>query len=143
MRELERFRGRPIKTMGDGFLATFDGPARAIRCANAVAELAWQRFGVQVRSGLHTGEIELIGRDVGGMAVHIAARVLAQAAPSEVLVSGTVKDLVVGSGIEFAERGEHELRGVPGLWRLWAVGLRATERSRAPVASGDEDPQSP
>jgi class 3 adenylate cyclase len=143
MRELERFRGRPIKTMGDGFLATFDGPARAIRCATAVAELAWRRFGVKVRSGLHTGEIELIGRDVGGIAVHIAARVLAQAAPNEVLVSGTVKDLVVGSGIEFADRGEHELRGVPGTWRLWAVGARPPTRSRAPVASGDEGPQSP
>jgi class 3 adenylate cyclase len=143
MRELTRFRGRPIKTMGDGFLATFDGPARAIRCADAVADLAWRRFGVQVRTGLHTGEIELIGGDVGGMAVHIAARVLGEAAPSEVLVSGTVKDLVVGSGIEFADRGEHELRGVPGLWRLWAVGARAPQRSRTPVASGDESPRSP
>jgi class 3 adenylate cyclase len=118
--QLERFRGRSIKTMGDGFLSTFDGPARAIRCAQAVDEAA-TRYGVQVRSGLHTGEIELIGDDVGGIGVHIAARVMAQAGPGEVLVSGTVKDLVVGAGIEFEDRGEHELRGVPGVWRLWAT----------------------
>jgi class 3 adenylate cyclase len=142
-RELERFRGRPIKTLGDGFLATFDGPARAIRCAAALSELAQRRFGVQVRSGLHTGEIELMGSDVGGIGVHIAARVLAQAQAGEVLVSGTVKDLVVGSGIEFSDRGEHELRGVPGAWRLWAVDGRAAQQPRAFVASGDEGPRAP
>ncbi len=119
--ELTRFRGRAVKTMGDGFLATFDGPARAIRCAAAIRAAARDGFGLEVRVGLHTGEIELIGADVGGMAVHIAARVIASATPGEVLVSGTVKDLVVGSGIEFEDRGEHELRGVPGQWRLWAA----------------------
>jgi class 3 adenylate cyclase len=118
--ELERYRGRAIKTLGDGFLSTFDGPARAIRCALAIHEAA-ERYGLRARSGLHTGEIELIGGDVGGIAVHIAARVMAQAKPEEVLVSGTVKDLVVGSGIEFEDRGEQELRGVPGTWRLWAT----------------------
>jgi class 3 adenylate cyclase len=107
--------------MGDGFLATFDGPARAIRCAMALSEAARAQFGVEVRTGLHTGEIELIGDDVGGIAVHIGARVGASAGPGEVLVSGTVKDLVVGSGIRFEERGETVLRGVPGSWRLWAV----------------------
>jgi class 3 adenylate cyclase len=120
-RELDRFRGRAVKTMGDGFLATFDGPARAIRCAGAIRELARSQFELEVRFGLHTGEIELMRGDVGGIAVHIGARVSALAAPGEVLVSGTVKDLVVGSGISFEDRGEHELRGVPDRWRLWAV----------------------
>jgi class 3 adenylate cyclase len=120
-RELRRFRGRPIKTMGDGFLATFDGPARAIRCATAIRDTAREQFGLEVRSGLHTGEIELIGDDVGGIAVHIGARVGSSAGPGEVLVSGTVKDLVVGSGIAFEDRGERELKGVPGTWRLFAV----------------------
>lgn len=120
-RELRRFRGRPIKTMGDGFLATFDGPARGIRCATAIRDTAREQFGLEVRSGLHTGEIELIGDDVGGIAVHIGARVGSSAGPGEVLVSGTVKDLVVGSGIAFEDRGERELKGVPGTWRLFAV----------------------
>jgi class 3 adenylate cyclase len=120
-RELDRFRGRAVKTMGDGLLATFDGPARAIRCATAIRDGARSQFGLDVRSGLHTGEVEVIGDDVGGIAVHIGARVGANAAPGEVLVSGTVKDLVVGSGIRFEDRGERELRGVPGQWRLWAV----------------------
>ena len=120
-RELDRFRGRAIKTLGDGFLATFDGPARAIRCATAIRDDARAQFGLEVRSGLHTGEVEVIGNDVGGIAVHIGARVGSQAGPGEVLVSGTVKDLVVGSGIAFEDRGEAELRGVPGTWRLWAV----------------------
>jgi class 3 adenylate cyclase len=119
--ELQRFRGRAVKTMGDGFLATFDGPARAIRCATALREMAEERFGVEVRTGLHTGEIEVIGDDVGGIAVHIGARVGGLARGGEVLVSGTVKDLVVGSGIAFEDRGERELKGVPGEWRLWAV----------------------
>jgi class 3 adenylate cyclase/alpha-beta hydrolase superfamily lysophospholipase len=120
-RELARFRGRAVKTMGDGFLATFDGPARAIRCATAIRDAAHAEYGLEVRSGLHTGEIELIGDDVGGIAVHIGARVGSSAGPGEVLVSGTVKDLVVGSGIPFEDRGECELKGVPGKWRLWAV----------------------
>ncbi|MHB8695096.1 MAG: adenylate/guanylate cyclase domain-containing protein [Solirubrobacteraceae bacterium] len=120
--QLTRHRGRPIKTMGDGFLATFDGPARAIRCAEAVRELAREQFGIEVRTGLHTGEIELLGEDdVAGLAVNIGARVCALASPGEVLVSGTVKDLVVGSGIEFEDRGEHTLKGVPDVWRLWAA----------------------
>jgi class 3 adenylate cyclase len=117
---LERHRGREVKRTGDGFLATFDGPARAIRCAASVAE-AMGSLGLQVRAGLHTGELEVMDGDLGGLAVHIASRVMSAAAPNEVLVSGTVKDLVVGSGIEFEERGEHELRGVPGEWRLYAV----------------------
>jgi len=120
-RELMRFRGRAVKKMGDGFLATFDGPARGIRCATAIREQAGSQFGIAVRSGLHTGEIEVIGDDVGGIGVHIGARVGACAAPGEVLVSGTVKDLVAGSGIGFEDRGERDLRGVPGRWRLWAV----------------------
>jgi class 3 adenylate cyclase len=120
-RELSNHRGRAVKTLGDGFLATFDGPARAIRCATAIRGSIRDQFGLEVRSGLHTGEIELMGSDVGGIGVHIGARVGDNAAPGEVLVSGTVKDLVVGSGIEFEDRGERDLRGVPGQWRLWAV----------------------
>jgi class 3 adenylate cyclase len=121
VRELTRFRGRAVKTLGDGFLATFDGPARAIRCATAIRDTTLTQFGLEVRSGLHTGEVEVIGDDVGGIAVHIGARVGSRAGAGEVLVSGTVKDLVVGSGIVFEDRGETELRGVPGTWRLWAV----------------------
>ena len=120
-RHVDHFRGRLVKTMGDGVLATFDGPARAIRCARAVVEEVRRAHGVDVRSGLHTGEVELRGEDVGGIGVHIAARVMAEARPSEVLASSTVKDLVVGSGIEFEDRGEHALKGVPGEWRLYAV----------------------
>jgi class 3 adenylate cyclase len=120
-RELMRYRGRPIKKLGDGFLATFDGPARAIRCACSIRDLALDSCGLEVRSGLHTGEIELIGDDVGGIAVHIGARVEAAAQAGEVLVSGTVKDLVAGSGIAFEDRGEHELKGIPDRWRLFAV----------------------
>ena len=118
--ELARFRGREVKTVGDGFLATFDGPARAIRCALAVRD-AVAGLGLEVRAGLHTGEAEVMGQDVGGIAVHIAARVVAAARAGEVLASSTVRDLVVGSGIEFADRGRHALRGVPGEWRLFAV----------------------
>ncbi|HLM10567.1 MAG TPA: adenylate/guanylate cyclase domain-containing protein [Thermoleophilaceae bacterium] len=117
---LERHRGREVKRTGDGFLATFDGPARAIRCAASVAE-AMGSLGIQVRAGLHTGELEVMDHDVGGLAVHIASRVMTEAGANEVLVSGTVKDLVVGSGIEFEDRGACELRGVPGEWRLFAV----------------------
>ncbi len=119
-RQLDRFRGRLIKTTGDGTLATFDGPARAIECARAITE-AVREFGLNIRSGLHTGEIETRGQDVSGMAVHIAARVSALAVAGEVLVSRTVTDLVAGSGIEFENRGEHQLRGVPGSWQLFSV----------------------
>ncbi len=129
--QLTRHRGRAIKTMGDGFLATFDGPARAIRCAEAIREQAREAFGVEVRSGLHTGEMELIGDDVGGLAVHIGARVCALAEPGEVLVSGTVRDLVVGSGIGFRDRGEHVLKGVPDRWRLWAADAAGPRRGAA------------
>jgi len=119
-RALERHRGREVKRTGDGFLATFDGPARAIRCAAEVADSV-ASIGLQVRAGLHTGELEVMDGDLGGMAVHIAARVLDRAEPSEVLVSSTVKDLVVGSGIDFEGRGAHALRGIPGEWQLFSV----------------------
>jgi pimeloyl-ACP methyl ester carboxylesterase/class 3 adenylate cyclase len=119
--ELTRHRGREMKTVGDGFLATFDGPARAIRCACAIREHA-PDLGLHVRAGIHTGECELIGDDVGGIGVHIGARVAAAAQPSEVLVSRTVTDLVAGSGIEFEPRGEQQLKGVPGEWALFSVG---------------------
>jgi len=118
---LARYRGNEVKTTGDGFLATFDGPARAVKCAQGICE-AVRPLGLEVRAGCHTGEIELLGADVGGIAVHIGARVAALAGPSEVLVSSTVKDLVAGSGLVFADRGEHELKGVPGSWRLYAAG---------------------
>jgi class 3 adenylate cyclase len=119
-RELERHRGREVKTLGDGFLAAFDGPARAIRCACSARD-AMRSLGVEVRAGLHTGECELIGQDLGGIAVNIGARVAVVADPGEVLVSRTVTDLVAGSGIEFTERGVHSLKGVPGEWQLYAV----------------------
>jgi class 3 adenylate cyclase len=119
-RELERHRGTEVKTTGDGFLATFDGPARAISCARAIAE-AVRPLGIEIRAGLHTGECEVMNGDLGGIAVHTGARVSAEAGPGEVLVSSTVKDLVAGSGIEFEDRGHRELKGVPGEWRLYAV----------------------
>ncbi len=119
-RELERHRGREINTRGDDFLATFDGPGRAIACARAIA-VAARPLGVEVRAGLHTGEIELHGDDVAGMAVHIGARVAGLASANEVLVTSTVRDLVVGSGIEFTDRGAHALKGVPGDWTILAV----------------------
>jgi pimeloyl-ACP methyl ester carboxylesterase len=118
--ELARFRGHEVKTLGDGMLATFDGPARAIRCALAITA-AVRPLGIEVRVGLHTGEVEIVGDDVAGIAVHTAARVGAKAGASEVLVSGTVKDLVAGSGIGFADRGQHVLKGIPDEWRLFAV----------------------
>jgi pimeloyl-ACP methyl ester carboxylesterase len=119
-KELERFRGRAVKSTGDGFLATFDGPARGIGCARAILDSSEEQ-GIRVRAGLHTGECEVMGEDIGGIAVHIAARVSALAGPSEVLVSRTVKDLVAGSGLEFSERGVHELKGVPDRWDLYAA----------------------
>ena len=118
--QLDRYRGREVKTMGDGFLATFDGPARGVRCARAITE-EMPEFDVDVRAGLHTGECDVMGDDVGGMAVNIGARVGGLAEGGEVLVSGTVKDLVVGSGIDFEDRGLHQLKGVPGDWHLFAV----------------------
>lgn len=118
--ELERYRGRKVNTTGDGVLATFDGPARAVRCAQAICE-ALHPLGIEVRAGLHTGEVELRGDDIGGIAVHIGQRVSVLAGPGEVLVSRTVTDLVAGSGLEFEDRGEHELKGVPGYWQLYAV----------------------
>ena len=118
--QLARFRGREVNTSGDGFLAMFDGPQRAIRCAMAIRD-AVQSLGIEVRAGLHTGECEIRGDDIGGIGVHIGARVSALAGPNEVLVSSTLRDLVIGSGIEFEERGAHELKGVPGEWRLFAV----------------------
>jgi pimeloyl-ACP methyl ester carboxylesterase len=118
--QLERYRGREIDTAGDGFLASFDGPARAVRCAVAIGH-AIRPIDLRIRAGLHTGECEIIGNKLGGIAVHIGARVAALAAPDEVLVSGTVKDLVAGSGLRFQDRGTHGLRGVPGEWRLFAV----------------------
>jgi class 3 adenylate cyclase len=119
-RELTRFRGREIDTAGDGLFAAFDGPARAIRCATAISS-GVRSLGIEVRTGLHTGECELTGDKMSGIAVHIGARVAAQAGPSEVLVSGTVRDLVAGSGIPFEDRGIRSLKGVPGEWRLFAV----------------------
>lgn len=119
-RQLARFRGTEVNTTGDGFVATFDGPARAVGCACAIRDAA-QQLGIQVRSGIHTGEIELRGDDIAGMGVHIAARVAAKADPSDIWVSRTVTDLVIGSGITFNERGSYELKGVPGTWTLYSV----------------------
>jgi class 3 adenylate cyclase len=119
-RNLARFRGHEVKTTGDGFLATFDGPARGVRCAWAIAEEI-RPLGIEVRAGLHTGECEMIGDDVGGIAVHIGARVAALAGGSEVLVSSTVKDLVAGSGLRFNDRGTQSLKGIPGEWRIFAA----------------------
>jgi pimeloyl-ACP methyl ester carboxylesterase len=119
-RELERFRGHEVDTAGDGFLATFDGPARAVRCGQAVTA-GVRDLGLEVRAGVHTGEVELAGADVRGIAVHIGARIAARADAGEVLVSATVKDLVAGSGLEFEDRGAYELKGVPGEWRIFAA----------------------
>jgi class 3 adenylate cyclase len=119
-RQLGRFRGQEVDTAGDGFLATFDGPARAIRCAQAIRDQA-RGLDLEIRAGVHTGEVEQAGRDVRGIAVHIGARVAAMAGAGEILASSTVRDLVAGSGIEFQDRGIHPLKGIPGDWRLWAV----------------------
>jgi class 3 adenylate cyclase len=118
--QLARFRGREVSTSGDSFLATFDGPQRAIRCAMSIRD-AVRSLGIEVRAGLHTGECEVRGDDIGGIAVHIGARVSALAGPNDVLVSSTLRDLVIGSGLEFEDRGAHQLKGVPGEWHLFAV----------------------
>jgi class 3 adenylate cyclase len=119
---LDRFRGRELDTAGDGFLATFDGPARAIRCAKAIVQDV-ERLGLRVRAGVHTGECDIVDSKLGGIAVHIGARVMALAGPGEVLTTSTVHDLVAGSGIAFSDRGLHQLKGIPGDWRLFAVDL--------------------
>jgi class 3 adenylate cyclase len=118
--QLARFHGREIKTVGDAFIATFEGPARAMRCACSIRD-AVSQLGIEIRAGLHTGEIELAGDDIGGIAVHIAARVIAAAGPREILVSSTVKDLAAGSGIRFNDRGTQALKGVPDECRLFAL----------------------
>jgi len=118
--QLGRFRGREVSTSGDSFLAMFDGPQRAIRCAMAIRD-AVQALGIEVRAGLHTGECEVRGDDIGGIAVHIGARVSALAGANDVLVSSTLRDLVIGSGLDFEDRGTHSLKGVPGEWHLSAV----------------------
>jgi pimeloyl-ACP methyl ester carboxylesterase/class 3 adenylate cyclase len=133
--EIERHRGQEVKTMGDGFLVTFDGPARGIRCARAIVDGA-QSLGIRIRAGLHSGECELLKDDIGGMAVNIASRIAALAGPDEVLVSRTVKDLVVGSGIMFSDRGDRELKGVPDQWRLFAVEAMEASPGTRPVADG-------
>ena len=120
-RELARHRGIEVDTAGDGFMARFDGPARAIRCARAIVEGVRTELGLDVRAGIHTGECELVGEKIAGIAVHTGARVAALARPGEVVVSSTVRDLVAGSGIEFVDRGRAELKGVPGEWQLWSV----------------------
>jgi hypothetical protein len=118
--QLARARGREVDTAGDGFFAAFDGPARAVRCAKAIVD-GVRELGIDVRTGLHTGECELVDGKVAGIAVHTGARVAALAEPREVLVSSTVKDLVAGSGLEFVDRGVHDLKGIPGEWRLYAA----------------------
>jgi class 3 adenylate cyclase len=117
---LARFRGHEVKTTGDGILANFDGPARGVRCACAIAEEI-KPLGIEVRAGLHTGECEMMGDDVGGIAVHIGARVASLAGAGEVLASSTVKDLVAGSGLRFSDRGSQTLKAVPGAWHIYAV----------------------
>ena len=119
-REIARYRGRPIKTLGDGFLATFDGPARAVRCACGIGESV-RPLGIEIRGGVHTGEVELVEDDVRGIAVHTASRVAGIAAPGEILVSNTVRDLVAGSGLQFRDHGSHALKGLPEELRLFSV----------------------
>ena len=134
--EVRRFRGREINTAGEGILATFDGPERAIHCACAIRD-AVRQLGIEIRSGLHTGQCEVLagGADVGGIAVHIGSRVAAAAAPGEVLVSSTVKDLIAGSGLQFQDRGLRRLKGVPSRWRLFAA-----ENATPPGQVGHESP---
>ncbi len=119
-RQLDQFGGLEVKVIGDGFVATFDGPARAVRCAVAIRDEV-RELGLEIRAGIHVGEIEVLPDDIAGLAVHIAARVSAKAGPGEILVSSTVKDLVVGSGLDFDDRGDHDLKGVPGSWHMFAV----------------------
>lgn len=119
-RELDRFQGREIDAAGDGFFATFDGPARAVRCACVLRDSV-RDLGIEIRAGLHTGEVEVLRDGLAGVAVHIGQRVVATAGPSEVLVSSTVRDLTAGSGLVFEDRGLHALKGVPEEWRLFAV----------------------
>jgi class 3 adenylate cyclase len=128
-RELLRYRGVEVDTAGDGFFASFDGPARAIRCACAITDSV-QDLGIEVRAGLHTGECEVVDGKVTGIAVHTGARVASQAQPGEVLVSSTVRDLVAGSGIRFEDRGTAELKGIPGEWKLFAVVEGAASAAR-------------
>jgi class 3 adenylate cyclase len=127
-REIGRHRGMLVKSTGDGVLARFDGPARAVSCSLAIADAAPGELGLEIRAGLHTGEIELRGDDIGGISAHLGARVAALAGPREVLVSRTVRDLVAGSGLSFTDRGEHELKGVPDRWQIYAA-------SRPPVTN--------
>lgn len=130
--QLNRFRGREVSTSGDGFFAMFDGPQRAIRCAMAI-RVAVHTLGIQVRAGLHTGECEVRGDDIGGIGVHIGARVSALAGPNDVLVSSTLRDLVIGSGLEFEERGSYELKGVPRTALLLRLHNEGLFRGRRPV----------
>jgi class 3 adenylate cyclase len=119
-KELQVFKGQEVKTTGDGFLATFDSPGRAVQCARAIRD-GVHRLGLDIRVGLHTGECEVSGADVAGIAVHLASRVQGLAAPGEIVVSGTVRDLVTGSGLRFADRGTHQLKGIEGDWPLFVV----------------------
>ena len=138
-RELQRFRGREVDTAGDGFFATFDQPAQAVLAAGAIVA-AVAELGVPIRAGLHTGEAEAAGQKIGGIAVHIASRVMSAAGPGEVLVSGTLRDLVAGSGIEFSDRGLHQFKGVPGEWHLWALVREGTEPSEDAIAVAPSAP---
>jgi class 3 adenylate cyclase len=140
--EVARYRGRVVKSIGDGYLATFDGPARGVECAKAILRGA-EDLSLELRAGLHTGECELIENDVGGMAVHIGARVSAQASPGEILASSTVRDIVVGSDLRFIDRGLHELKGVPGEWRLYAAARGPETDTRPSTARQPEAPDRP
>jgi class 3 adenylate cyclase len=135
--ELPRFGGRPLKSLGDGFLGAFDGPTQAIRCTLSISE-ELRQVGLEIRAGIHTGECEAIGDDLGGLAVHIGARIGSLASPAEILVSGAVCDLVVGSGVDFADRGVQELKGVPGRWRLYSV-TGDQHKDTRPVQSVDHE----
>jgi class 3 adenylate cyclase/DNA-binding beta-propeller fold protein YncE len=141
-RQLKRFQGREVDTAGDGFFATFDQPAQAIRCAEAVVRDV-RRLGIEVRAGVHMGEVEVIGPKVGGIAVHIGARVMSKAGPGEVLVSSTVRDLVAGSDMRFEDLGSHELKGVPAQWRLYAVKPADDALEEAPPIVEEERRRSP
>ena len=136
---LDRYRGREVKTLGDGFLATFDGPARAVQCARALVEEV-ARLGLTIRAGVHSGEVEIIGEDIGGMAVHLASRVSSVAGAGEVLVTSTVRDLVIGSDLQFADRGRHLLKGVPGEWQLLAAVGEEAAVTREPLPTSMRAP---